>query len=605
MADIAVGIDLGTTFSVVAHLDNQGRPWTVSNAEGDLTTPSVVFFDESAVIVGKEAVKAAEFEPRRIAQFAKRNMGDRWLERPVCGRKLPPEVVQALVLRKVKQDAERKLGPISKAVVTVPAYFNEPRRKATQDAGRLAGLDVLDIINEPTAAAIAFGVQQGYLNAEAESRQKEAILVYDLGGGTFDVTLMEIDGQDYRAVATSGDVYLGGIDWDMRIVDYIAEQFQAEFGSDPREDEQAWQVLLSEAADAKHALSVRDETTIHFSRDGHRLRIPFSRKQLESLTGNLLDRTLLRVQKVLRESKRKWKDLTRLLLVGGSTRMPMVQQMLESESGLKTDQSLAPDEAVAHGAAIYAGLLTGDGGSPRQGMSVANVNSHDLGVLGIEPDTGRARRKVLVPRNTTLPADRTATFVTRKEGQANVRVTVVEGGDATGQDATHIGKCVVTDLLPDLPAKTPVEVTFNYTASGRLIVSARLPGTSCKATTTIHRASGMSEEQLDQWQERIDAGNLFDEAADDSLPEGKPAPEPIRGLTSPARRQDDSLREDGRIPDADAGEPLDLGVLPDLVDAPPTIASSEPAEPDVPAEQGPETSADDDALKDFLKQLGD
>jgi molecular chaperone DnaK len=581
MADVAVGIDLGTTFSVVAHLDSQGRPWTVSNAEGDLTTPSVVFFDKAAVIVGKQAVKAAEFEPRRVAQFAKRNMGDRWMDRPVCGRRLPPEIVQALVLKKVKLDAERKLGTIDKAVVTVPAYFNEPRRKATQDAGRLAGLVVLDIINEPTAAAIAFGVQQGYLNSEAASQQKETVLVYDLGGGTFDVTLMEIDGQDYRAVATSGDVYLGGIDWDMRIVDFVAEHFLADYGTDPREDAQAWQILLSEAADAKHALSVRDETTIHFSHDGHRLRLPFSRGQFQALTGNLLDRTLLRIQKVLRESKRSWKDVTRLLLVGGSTRMPMVQQMLESESGLKADQSLAPDEAVAHGAAIYAGLLGGNARSPRRGMSVANVNSHDLGVLGIEPDTGRTRRKVLVPRNTTLPTERTATFVTRKEGQANVRVTVIEGGDSTGQNATHIGKCVVTDLPADLPAKSPVDVTFNYTNGGRLIVAARLPGTDCKATSTIHRASGMSEEQLDQWQKRIDSGNLLDEA------------------------EDDSLREIEQIPETDDAEPLDLGVLPDLVNAPPGIAPRGPVETDALPAPRPRTPADDDALKDFLKGLGD
>jgi molecular chaperone DnaK len=510
-----------------------------------------------------------------------------------------------LVLRKAKRDAERKLGPIGKAVVTVPAYFNEPRRKATQDAGRLAGLDVLDIINEPTAAAIAFGVQQGYLNAEAESERKETILVYDLGGGTFDVTLMEIDGQDYTAVATSGDVFLGGIDWDMLVVDFVAEHFQAEFGSDPREDEQAWQTLLAEAADAKHALTAREETTIHFALDGQRLRLPFSRQQFESLTGRLLDRTLLRIRKVLRESNRSWSDLTRLLLVGGSTRMPCVRQMLESESGVKVDQSLAPDEAVAHGAAIYAGLLTTGSGSPRRGMSVANVNSHDLGVLGIEPDTGRVRRKVLVPRNTLLPTERTATFVTQKEGQANVRVTVVEGGDVTGQNATHIGKCVVADLPPSLPAKTRVDVTFNYTASGRLIVAAGLPGTNCQATTTIHRTSGLSEEQLAQWQERIDAGNLLDGASGDSPSPSEPTSGASRRPSAAESGPPEAPTAESSMATGDEVKPLDLGVLPDVVEAPPAVAPEELAPPDVATDHRRGTLADDNTLKDFLKGLGD
>jgi molecular chaperone DnaK len=208
----AVGIDLGTTFSVIAHLDSMGRPWTIPNAEGDLITPSVVFFDESSVIVGKEAVKAGGVAPEDIAQFVKLDMGSPAYEKPIKGEHMPPEVIQSFILDKLRRDAVLKLGEFRKVVITVPAYFNEPRRKATQDAGALAGLEVIDIINEPTAAAIAFGVQQGFLTAKGESKEKERIVIYDLGGGTFDVTLMEIDGRNYNAVATAGDVRLGGVD---------------------------------------------------------------------------------------------------------------------------------------------------------------------------------------------------------------------------------------------------------------------------------------------------------------------------------------------------------------------------------------------------------
>jgi len=516
MADIPIGIDLGTTFSVVAHLDNDGRPWTVGNAEGDSLTPSVVFFDPSGPIVGKEAVKAAEFEPNRVAQFAKRNMGETAYERTICGNRLPPEVIQALILKKVKHDAELKLGSFNKAVVTVPAYFNEPRRKATQDAGRLAGLEVLDIINEPTAAAIAYGVQQGFLTPKGESQQKETILVYDLGGGTFDVTLMEIDGHCYKAVATAGDVYLGGIDWDMRIVDFVAEKFKEKFGVDPREDDQALQALILEAEDAKHALTARSDVNIQFARDGNRMRVPLSRDEFEAMTGDLLDRTALTVKKVLKEAKREWNDLTRVMLVGGSTRMPMIQEMLERESGLAADRSLSADEAVAHGAAIYAGLLMADENLPHEGMSVTNVNSHDLGVLGIEPDTGMRRRKVLIPRNTSLPAVGAGSFVTRRDGQASVKVAVIEGGDATGANATHIGRCVVADLPADLPAKTRVKVTFNYATNGRLTVGASLPGTGRHARTTIQRSSGLAEGMLVQWELRIEEGELLVDLAENS-----------------------------------------------------------------------------------------
>ena len=397
----AVGIDLGTTFSVIAHLDSTGRPWTIPNSEGDLITPSVVFFDGSSIVVGKEAVKAAAVSPEDVAQFVKLDMGGPVYEKPIHGEHLPPEVIQSFVLEKLRRDAALKLGNFRKVVISVPAFFNEPRRKATQDAGALAGLEVIDIINEPTAAAIAYGVQQGFLTTKGEAKDHERILVYDLGGGTFDVTLMEIDGKNYTAIATAGDVRLGGIDWDRRIADHIADAYAKKHrGIDPRTTLAGMQRLLREAEDAKRTLSIREQTTVTFEHAGEAIRVPITRQQLEQMTADLLDRTRFTTVSLLQDAGLRWSDITRLLVVGGSSRMPMVGRMLEEVSGKKVDRSLSADESVAHGAAIYASLiLAAEGGTPPK-VAVRNVNSHNLGVLGVEKATGRPRTHVMIPRNT-------------------------------------------------------------------------------------------------------------------------------------------------------------------------------------------------------------
>jgi molecular chaperone DnaK len=507
MNNPAVGIDLGTTFSVIAHLDLAGRPWTIPNAEGDLLTPSVVFFDGSSAVVGKEAVKAAVTAPEEVAQFVKRDMGCQVYQKAIHGEHLPPEVIQSYILDKLRKDATLKLGEFRRVVITVPAFFNEPRRKATQDAGSLAGLEVIDIINEPTAAAIAYGIQQGFLSPKGESSSKERILVYDLGGGTFDATLMEIDGTHYHAIATAGDVYLGGIDWDQRIVDYLAEAFaQKARGIDPRENPAGLQRLFREAEEAKRTLSTRDQMTVTFEHGGDVVRVPLTRQQFEDMTADLLDRTRFTVASLLQEARVQWNDITRLLPVGGSTRMPMVQRMLEDISGKKPDRSLSADEAVAHGAAVYAGLILSSESGTGPKVSVRNVNSHNLGVLGTEKRTGRPRNKVMIARNTTLPARHTAQFVTARADQPNVAVKVVEGGDASGNDATKIGNCVVRDLPPGLPAGSLVEVTFCYGQDGRLTVKARLPGSGREATSDIERSSGMTAETLRSWNQRLGNG---------------------------------------------------------------------------------------------------
>ncbi|MCL4107093.1 UNVERIFIED_CONTAM: hypothetical protein GTU68_039085 [Idotea baltica] len=403
----------------------------------------------------------------------------------------------------MKSDAEHRLGALDRCVVTVPAYFNEPRRKATQDSGRIAGLNVVDIINEPTAAALAYG----------RSESPESVLVYDLGGGTFDVTLMDIKGNDYKAIGTAGDVYLGGVDWDNRIVDHVAELFVIQFGIDPRTDPRARQRLVTEAEDAKRSLTQREEVTIRFAMDDKRIQVPIDRSEFESMCGDLIDRTLLTTRRVLTEAGRDWSGVSRLLLVGGSSRMPMVENMLQSESGLKVDRSISADESVAHGAAIYAGILLESGTSDRSRISVSNVNSHDLGILGLDRDTGGNRRSIMIPKNSPLPVRKGKRFATSKVNQKSIAVKVVEGGDDEGNYSTRIGKCVVSGLPPDLPARTLVDVIFYYQNDGRLQVIAQLPAIKKRAELVIERESGLSDDELNSWNQRLVDGTLLGEVA--------------------------------------------------------------------------------------------
>ena len=517
----AIGIDLGTTNSAVAFVDATGRPETIRNAEGGLSTPSVIFFDRANLVIGSEALEAGVEEPERLAMYAKRDVGEQLFRNAICGAKLPPEVLQALILRKLKEDAELRLGEFKKAVITVPAFFNEPCRKATQDAGKLAGIEVLDIINEPTAAAICYGVQQGFLSPEGSTSQKERILVYDLGGGTFDVTVMEIENRKYHTIATNGDVYLGGIDWDRRVVDFIAEAWIKEHGTDLREDPVAEQMLLRKANQVKHALTQRESVPIAFAYQGKRLRPELDRDTFKSLTEDLLERTLMTVELVLDEASIVWSDLTRLILVGGSTRMPMIYDELSRLSNLEIDRSLSPDEAVAHGAAIYAGIRLGQESDSFAGVSVTNVNSHDLGVLAVDPDTGEPRRQIMIKRNTALPATQRIRFKTHAEGQRNVKVEVVEGGDDRGRNATRIGKCLVDDLPQGTPKGTFVDVLFDYSQDGRLTVSANLPTLDQAAEMTMDRAVGLSQEVLEKWLTLMEAGITQDTLADEAKASAK------------------------------------------------------------------------------------
>ncbi len=506
----AVGIDLGTTYSVIARLDERGQPVTLVNAEGDRLTPSVVLLEGNDVVVGKEAMKAMASEADHVAECAKRDMGHRAYHRAIDGKQYPPEVIQAWILNKLRSDAMQQIGPFDKAVITVPAYFDEVRRKATQDAGYMAGCEVLDIINEPTAAAVAFGFQQGFLNASGSTDRPRRVLVYDLGGGTFDVTVMEIRGSEFLALATDGDVALGGYDWDQRLLNLAADAFQREHGLDLRASPTAAGKLWRECEDAKRTLSTRPKAPVVAEYQGKIQRVEISRQQFEEATQDLLDRTRFTCVQALRAAALEWSDLDRVLLVGGSSRMPMVRTMLQEISGKVPDASVAADEAVAHGAALHAGLILAKRDGRAANFSIRNVNSHSLGVVGVDPQTRRHRNGIVIPRNTPLPVSAKRQFKTATVGQRSILVKIVEGESPSADDCTPVGRCSVADLPPGLPAKSPVDVIFKYQSDGRLKVRVQVPQTDRQLETEIVRENGLSKEHMDAWRQYISGKKATD-----------------------------------------------------------------------------------------------
>ncbi|MCL4204938.1 MAG: Hsp70 family protein [Pirellulaceae bacterium] len=501
-----IGIDLGTTYSVVAFIDDTGRPVTVPNSSGDLLTASALLFEADDVVVGREAVRGSVMDPDSFAECFKRDVGGSVYHRKVRGVDVPPEVFSAFVLERLRHDAERRLGPIRQAVITVPAFFDETRRKATQDAGRLAGLKVLDIINEPTAAAVAHGHQQGFFRPTQGTMETEPrrVLVYDLGGGTFDVTILEISGLRFRALATDGDVRLGGKDFDERLADYVAGQFAAEHGVDPRSDAQDAAQLWQDVQEAKHALSERQRATVMVFHAGIRMRIEVTRQLFEEVTRDLLRRTENTTALVVREAGLQWSDIDRVLLVGGSSRMPMVAEMLRRVTGKEPDRSASPDEAVAHGAALYAAMLMNRGSSTSlSSCELLNVNSHSLGVVGMNTKTRRRQNVVIIPKNTPIPCSAARTFQTARDGQRSVVVAVVEGESHRPEECISLGHCVVRDLPPDLPRGTQVRVEYQYAANGRISVLARVPAVRQSAQVELQHAQRRDLEDLDTWRARL------------------------------------------------------------------------------------------------------
>ena len=498
-----LGIDLGTTMSATAVVDGDGNVVTLRNEEEGQLTPSALYFSHQEVHVGSPALQREQDPNGYFIDLFKRDMGEPHYHERVRDYWVPPEVFAALVLKKLAADAARQVGTIGKVVITVPAHFDERRRQATIDAGRLAGLDVGDIINEPTAAALAhFCGSATQRLSDALPARNSKIMVYDLGGGTFDISILERDNNTFRTLATDGDVILGGRDFDEQIVRYLAEQFLKEYGIDPRSDREAARQMWRTAQLAKHALSTEQKTVAVCRCADMRLGVELTREKFESLISHFIQRTLTTCEEVLKQAQLHWTDLDELILVGGSSRIPAVTRSLAELSGKQPQLVSIPDEIVAHGAAIYAATQSS---SFLPQLEIINVNSHSLGVAGVDVQTQQPVNKIIIPRNTPLPASAKQKFVTRYENQEAVGVNLLEGESENPRYCTRIARCKV-ELDPGLPERTEVVVTVRYGTDGTISASAVIPRTRQSAHVELARDGASHLDSLEVWASRLIRG---------------------------------------------------------------------------------------------------
>ena len=503
-----VGIDLGTTYSAIARIDPDGNPVVINNADGRPITPSVVLLDDDRVVVGPSFERISVADPASIVEAIKREMGNKDFYVVYQNKKLTPEFVSALILKKMKQDAEKVIGPIANAVITVPYYFNDVRRKATQDAGRIAGLNVVDIINEPTAATLAYAWNRGELGRAELKNEEKTILVYDLGGGTFDVTVVRYTPTSFRVLATDGDVMLGGLDWSKRLSDHLVEQFKQKFGVDPSEDPEVMLTFHQEAEDAKRDLSSKAQIPVSVYYKGNTLSVSLSRADFERMTADLLQRTKDTTELVMHQAGVKPGMLDDVVLVGGSTYMPVVEQMLREVTQREPSRSLAPERAVAEGAAIHAAILQARHGNSGDSVVEAvqkrlnavrtsDVNSHSLGIKITDPkDKSRKINHIMIPKNTPVPHSVSQRFGTNSVNQQRIHVEVLEGDAVDPTACEMIGDFRVFNLPANLPKGSPLEITYSYDSSGRFSAKARELTGNNEASTEIVRAGGMSETQV-------------------------------------------------------------------------------------------------------------
>ena len=488
-----IGIDLGTTNSVVAVMEG-GKPTVIANAEGMRTTPSIVGFSKTGErLVGQLAKRQAILNPDKTIASIKRHMGEDY-KKNIDGKDYTPQEISAMILRKLADDASAYLGEkVTSAVITVPAYFNDAQRQATKDAGKIAGLDVLRIVNEPTAAALAYGL---------EKDKSKKVLVFDLGGGTFDVSILEIGDGVHEVLSTSGDTHLGGDDFDKKIIDWICAEFKKQEGMDLTNDKQAMQRIKEAAEKAKCELSSVVETTInlpYITADANgpkHLELSLTRAKFEELSHDLLERCKKPVEQALSDAGLSKNDITEVVLVGGSTRIPAVQQLVKEYTGKEPNQSVNPDEVVAVGAAVQAGVLAGE---------VKDIVLLDVTPLTLGIETLGGVMTALVPRNTTIPVSKSQVFSTAENNQTAVDINVLQGERPMASDNKSLGMFRLEGIAPAMRGVPQIEVTFDIDANGIVNVSAKDKATNKEQKITITNSSNLSEQDIDKMVKEAEA----------------------------------------------------------------------------------------------------
>jgi len=532
----AVGIDLGTTNSVISILDG-GEPQVVANAEGNRTTPSVVAFAKNGeVLVGDQAKRQAITNPERTIRSVKRHMGEDW-SIDIDDKTYTAQEISARILQKLKADAEAYLGePITKAVITVPAYFGDAQRQATKEAGQIAGLEVERIVNEPTAASLAYGL---------DNKSDEIILVFDLGGGTFDVSVLEIGEGVFEVKSTAGDTHLGGDDWDDAVMTWLVDGFKADHGVDLSNDPMAMTRLKEAAEKAKIELSSVQETEINLpfitaTADGPiHLLTTLSRSEFERLTADLTERIRAPFERAVKDAGVSLSDIDHVLLVGGSTRMPAVGKLVEELGGQEPNRGVNPDEVVALGAAIQAGVLTGD----VSGILLLDVTPLTLGV-----ETEGNLFTKMIEKNTTIPTRRSEIFTTAADGQPEVEINVLQGERAMAADNMPLGRFKLTGIPPAPRGIPQIEVTFDIDANGIVSVSAKDLGTGKSQQVTITGGTALDQAEIDQMVKDAEAHASQDAERKEAAESRNAADHAVHSIGKQLADNGDKLTEDEKAP---------------------------------------------------------